>query len=151
MASTAAGATVRPLETADWDAWKPLWDGYLRFYREQLDDSVTEVTFRRLCEPSDGLQGLLALDTDGSAVGLAHIVIHPSTWTDRCYCYLEDLFVARSGRGGSVGAGLIAAVYEAADVAGAARVYWHTQEYNGAARSLYDKVGHRTSFVVYER
>ncbi|HEY6398285.1 MAG TPA: GNAT family N-acetyltransferase [Solirubrobacteraceae bacterium] len=151
MASTAAGTTVRPLGAGDWDGWKPLWDGYLRFYRAQLDDSITEVTFRRLCERSDGLQGFLAVDDGGAALGLAHIVIHPSTWTDRSYCYLEDLFVDRRARGGSAAADLIAAVYEAADAAGAARVYWHTQEYNGAARSLYDQVGHRTSFVVYER
>ena len=34
---------------------------------------------------------------------------------------------------------------------GAERVYWHTQEFNGAARSLYDSVGQLTSMVVYER
>jgi len=33
---------------------------------------------------------------------------------------------------------------------GAGRLYWHTQEYNGRARSLYDQVAHLTSFVVYE-
>jgi hypothetical protein len=32
---------------------------------------------------------------------------------------------------------------------GPASVYWLTQEYNGPARSLYDTVAHRTSFVVY--
>ena len=33
---------------------------------------------------------------------------------------------------------------------GAGRLYWHTQEYNGRARSLYDQVARPTSFVVYE-
>lgn len=32
---------------------------------------------------------------------------------------------------------------------GPASVYWLPQEYNGPARSLYDTVAHRTSFVVY--
>ena len=36
------------------------------------------------------------------------------------------------------------------DERGAERVYWHTQQYNGAARSLYDTVGNLTSFIVYE-
>jgi hypothetical protein len=31
------------------------------------------------------------------------------------------------------------------------RVYWQTQQFNGAARSLYDKVGRLTSMAVYER
>ncbi len=39
---------------------------------------------------------------------------------------------------------------EAGAARGADRVYWHTQQYNGRARSLYDQVGHPTSFVVYE-
>ena len=30
-------------------------------------------------------------------------------------------------------------------------VDFHTQEYNGAARSLYDQVARRTSFIKYAR
>lgn len=143
---------IRPLEADDWDAWKPLWDGYLSFYREpNLAAEITQETFRRLCGRVDGMRGLLSLSDHGEAVGLAHIILHPSTWTTTSYCYLEDLFVAPAARGGDVGRELIEAVYREADSAGADRVYWHTQEFNGAARSLYDKVGHRTSFVVYER
>ncbi|HEU0317849.1 MAG TPA: GNAT family N-acetyltransferase, partial [Solirubrobacteraceae bacterium] len=67
------------------------------------------------------------------------------------YCYLEDLFVARAARGGGAGRALIEAVYAAADARGADRVYWHTQEFNAPARSLYDTVGRRTSFIVYTR
>ena len=40
---------------------------------------------------------------------------------------------------------------QVADAHRAERVYWHTQEYNAPARSLYDQVGRRTSFVMYER
>jgi hypothetical protein len=39
-------------------------------------------------------------------------------------------------------------VFAFADRFGPASVYWLTQEYNGPARSLYDTVAHRTSFVV---
>ena len=38
-----------------------------------------------------------------------------------------------------------------ADRRGSDRVYWHTQQYNAPARSLYDVLGYATSFVVYER
>jgi GNAT superfamily N-acetyltransferase len=142
---------IRPLQTADWEAWKPLWDGYLAFYREAVGDEVTQATFRRLCERTDGMLGLLAVADDGTVLGLAHVVIHPSTWTDTSYCYLEDLFVARTARGGEVGRELIEAVYREADAAGSSRVYWHTQQFNAPARSLYDQVAHLTSFVMYER
>jgi hypothetical protein len=38
-----------------------------------------------------------------------------------------------------------------ADLKDATRTYWHTQEFNGPARSLCDQVAHLTSLVVYQR
>lgn len=142
--------TIRPIRESDYDAWLPLWRGYNDFYRNEPTDEVTRSTFRRLCDGSDGLYGLVA-EADGGLVGLAHLVFHPSTWTTGTYCYLEDLFVSREGRGSGAGRRLIEGAYAEADRRGADHVYWHTQQYNGPARSLYDVVGHATSFVVYER
>ncbi len=143
-------ADVRPLRLGDREAWQPLWDGYLSFYRAELAPEVTDDVFARLAEERDGMFGLLAWDGP-TAIGLAHVVVHPSTWTSGRYAYLEDLFVAPDGRGTGAGLALIESVYVRADEMGAPHVYWHTQEYNGAARSLYDQVAARTSFVVYER
>jgi GNAT superfamily N-acetyltransferase len=142
--------TVRPLEPRDFDAWLPLWDGYNSFYRNEVTAEVTENTFRRLHEGADGFFGLVA-EHDGGLVGLAHAIFHPSTWTTRSYCYLEDLFVARPQRGSGVARALIETLYAEADRRGADSVYWHTQSYNVPARSLYDQVARPTSFVVYER
>ena len=142
--------TVRPIRESDHEAWLPLWHGYNAFYRNEPAEEVTRATFRRLCEGADGFFGLLAEDADGP-VGLAHAVFHPATWTTGTYCYLEDLFVSRGGRGSGAGRLLIEGVYKEADRRSADRVYWHTQQYNGPARSLYDAVAHATSFVVYQR
>jgi GNAT superfamily N-acetyltransferase len=142
--------TVRPLEARDFDAWLPLWDDYNAFYRNEVRGEVTQTTFRRLHEGADGLFGLVA-EGSGGLAGLAHAIFHPSTWTTRSYCYLEDLFVARSCRGSGVARALIEGVYREADRRDADRVYWHTQAYNAPARSLYDTVAQPTSFVVYER
>jgi GNAT superfamily N-acetyltransferase len=142
--------TIRPIQNTDRDAWLPLWLGYNAFYRNDPAEEVTQATFQRLCEGADGFFGLVAED-DGNPVGLAHAIFHPATWTTGTYCYLEDLFVSRGGRGSGAGQLLIEGVYAEADRRGANRVYWHTQQYNSPARSLYDKVGHATSFVVYER
>lgn len=142
--------TVRPIRPEDLDAWLPLWRGYNDFYRNEPTEEVTKVTFERLCDGSNGLVGLVA-EGDNGLVGLAHLVFHPSTWTTGTYCYLEDLFVSREGRGSGAGLALIEGVYAEADRRGADRVYWHTQQYNAPARSLYDAVGHATSFVVYKR
>jgi GNAT superfamily N-acetyltransferase len=143
--------TVRPIRAEDRDAWLPLWHGYNAFYRNDPTEEVTRETFRRVSEGSDGLFGLVAEDDESRLVGLAHLVFHPSTRTTASYCYLEDLFVSREGRGSGAGLALIEGTYAEADRRGADRVYWHTQQYNAPARSLYDIVGHATSFVVYER
>ncbi|WP_027133899.1 GNAT family N-acetyltransferase [Geminicoccus roseus] len=142
--------TVRRLESRDRSAWGELFAGYCRFYRADVPGEVRQASFERLCQ-SDELVGLVAVDGDDRPVGLIHLVFHPSTWSKRGYCYIEDLFVDPAARGGEVARALFAQAYALADERGADRVYWQTQEYNAPARSLYDTVGQRTSFIVYAR
>jgi GNAT superfamily N-acetyltransferase len=141
---------IRSLGPADWDDWRTLWDGYLDFYRVTLSEEITRATFDRLCRDDGPMFGLLALDAGSRGVGMANCVVHAQTWSWQPTCYLEDLFVAPAARGGDVGRDLLVAAKEAAVAHGADRLYWHTQQYNGRARSLYDQVGRPTSFVVYE-
>jgi GNAT superfamily N-acetyltransferase len=142
---------IRRLERSDFEAWVELWRGYLRFYRAELPEDVTATTFERLVSEAGDVVGLVAEGDRGALLGFAHLVFHPSTWSPGLYCYLEDLFVSPAARGTSTARRLFAAVYAEADRRGAAKTYWQTQQYNGAARSLYDQVGHPTSFIVYER
>ena len=143
-------ATIRNLHRDDWDDWRALWGGYLAFYRAQSGDEVSRSTFGRLCAGQDGMFGLIAVDDAGRGIGMANCVVHATTWSPQPTCYLEDLFVAPSARGHDVARALVAAAKEAAAGRGAPRLYWHTQQFNGPARSLYDQVGRLTSFVVYE-
>jgi GNAT superfamily N-acetyltransferase len=140
---------IRALTEADRAGWQPLWEGYLRFYRETLPASVSDTTFDRLCARRDGLFGYVA-EEDGVLVGLAHGVVHGSTWSTAPVCYLSDLYVDPAARGDGAARALIDAVVAEARTLGAAEVYWHTQEFNGRARSLYDQVGELRSWVVYE-
>jgi GNAT superfamily N-acetyltransferase len=142
---------IRAVTREDRDGWMDLWDGYLRFYRVEIGEQITSLTFTRMCERKDGMFGLVAADEDGEVVGFANCLVHPSTWSIAGYCYLEDLFVAPHARGGEVAKGLIDATAAAARERGVERMYWNTQQFNGPARSLYDTVGTLTSMVVYER
>jgi GNAT superfamily N-acetyltransferase len=150
MASPSSQVNVRPLRQEDLRPWRALWAAYLSFYRAEVPDEVTDLTFTRLCNREDGMLGLVAVDPDDQPVGLAHLVFHPATWSASSYCYLEDLYVDRSQRGGRVAEAIFGAVYAEARERSAQRVYWHTQQFNAPARSLYDTVGRLTSFVVYE-
>jgi GNAT superfamily N-acetyltransferase len=141
---------IRPLEARDRAEWNALWSGYLRFYRQHLPDEITAGTFARLIDARAPLKGLVA-ERDARLVGLVHFQFHPTSWSLRDSCYLEDLYVDPGARGGGIGRALIRAVYEAADRAQAATVYWLTQEFNAEGRALYDTLARRTSFIRYER
>jgi GNAT superfamily N-acetyltransferase len=142
--------TIRKLEEGDWEQWQPLWAGYLAFYRSEVSEETTRATFERLAAATDGMFGLLATSERDEGIGLAQCIVHPTTWSRRPYCYLEDLFVAPSARGSGLGRALLEEAKRASVDRGAGRLYWHTQAYNGRARSLYDQVGRTTSFIVYE-
>lgn len=149
MAEASSTVTVRALKSEDLEQWLALWDGYLSFYRERLTPQMTRHSFERLSGGDPQMHGLVAV-VDGRLGGLAHLVIHPKTWSAAPDCYLEDLFVAAAHRGGATSKALIDATYARAREQGCDRVYWRTQQFNGRARSFYDQVGQLTSSVIYE-
>jgi GNAT superfamily N-acetyltransferase len=145
---------IRPLSGVDFAAWRPLWQGYLAFYKTVVGDDVTRTSFARLTGDHPAMGGFLAWQggkDNGKAVGMVNWIMHPSTWTDGDYCYLQDLFVSPDLRGGGVGKQLIDAVYTAARERGCSRVYWLTHESNTDAMKLYDKVAARSGFVQYRK
>lgn len=142
---------IRPLEPGDEPVWRLLWRDYLAFYATELPEAVYAASFARLTDPGvRDYAGLLAT-REGAPVGLAHYIFHRHGWHVADVCYLQDLYVAPDARGANVGRRLIEAVYVEADAAGAADVYWLTQEFNVTARHLYDRIGRVTPFVKYVR
>ena len=147
-----ARITIRPPRPDDRPEWERLFRGYVAFYKVSLSEEVIEATWQRLLVGEAGFHLCrLAVDENDRAVGLAHILFHPSTWTKTVYCYLEDLFVDPSVRAGGVGKALIEEMYREADARGASRTYWVTQEFNYRARGLYDQVASKAPFVQYRR
>ena len=123
--------------------------GLSRFYRADVAPQVTERTFERLGQ-DEQVYGLVAEDAEGRLLGLMNLVFHPSTWSAVGYCYIEDLYVSPQARPQGVGK----AVRTGVSAGGGTRQrsgLWMTQEYNAPARSLYDKIGRRSSFIVYTR
>jgi len=143
---------VRPIERTDYAAWRPLWDGYNRFYGRHgptaLPEPITEATWERFFSSEEPVYALVA-EEDGRVTGLAHYLFHRSTTRLTDVCYLQDLFTAHEARGRGIGRKLIHAVYDAAKAAGSTRVYWQTQVTNAPGRALYDKVAEHNGFIVY--
>lgn len=139
---------IRPLAEADRAAWEPLWAAYLAFYKASVPASTVELTWSRFHDAAEPMHALGAFDAD-ALVGIVHYLFHRTTWTPANTCYLQDLFTAPASRGKGAGRALIEAVYERAREAGAARVYWLTQDGNATARALYDKLADHPGLTVY--
>jgi GNAT superfamily N-acetyltransferase len=143
---------VRRLEMRDSEAWGRLFHAYIAFYQAAVPQPVIDLLWQRLMAGGEGAHaGLVAVDDDDTPLGLAHILLHRSTWSPTWYCYLEDLFVDAAHRGRGIGRALIEAVYREADARQCTRTYWVTGEDNAAARALYDRIGCKTAFVQYRR
>ena len=141
---------IRPITAADHAAWLPLWQGYQRFYQAEIPAETSALTWQRFLDPAEPMHAALAWRGD-EAVGLVHFIYHRSCWTPGDYCYLQDLFVAESIRGGGIGRALIEHVYAEAGKAGASRVHWLTQETNYQGRMLYDRIADRSGFIQYRK
>ena len=139
---------IRPISAADHEQWLPLWQGYQAFYQASIAAETSEITWQRFLDPAEPMHAALAW-RNGAAIGLVHWIFHRSCWTVGDYCYLQDLYVAKSIRGGGVGRALIEHVYAAAQAAGASRVHWLTQEDNAQARLLYDRIASHSVFTQY--
>jgi ribosomal protein S18 acetylase RimI-like enzyme len=143
--------TIRRQELNDKSQWEPLWRDYIKFYESELSEEVTALLWQRIHDSQHPINCFVAEDSSATElIGFVHDIPHPSTWNAKLYCYLEDLFVAPSLRGGGLGAALISAVCEGAGNQNWSDVYWHTKQNNDRARGLYDKItGGADGFICY--
>ena len=142
---------IRPLSADDFEVWQNLWREYLAFYETSVEEQVYDMTFARLLSDTHPNQNAFIAVLDGVAVGLVHYIYHPHNWKIEDVTYLQDLYTSPNMRGKGVGRALIEAVYKAADANGTPTVYWLTQDFNAAARQLYDRIATLTPFVKYSR
>ena len=142
--------TIRAATEADFEVWLPLWRGYQTFYKTDIPQSTTAVTWQRLLDPAEPMHVALAV-AGGAVVGLVHYIEHRSCWTTGNYMYLQDLFVDPAVRGRGLGRALIDHVYAEAAARGCARVWWLTHESNTDAMVLYDRVADKSGFVQYRK
>lgn len=140
---------IRSVTASDRQLWEPLWKGYLDFYDKSISKETTELTWKRVSETGE-IHGFLAMSQMGEALGLVHYFFHPSTSSTGGNCYLQDLFVLASHRKQGLGRKLIEAVVKHAEEKQVVAVYWQTEEFNGTARRLYERIGKRSPFIRYQ-
>ena len=52
--------TIKALELKDADEWLVLWAGYLEFYKTELSEEQTKLTWQRLNDADVDMHGLVA-------------------------------------------------------------------------------------------
>lgn len=129
--------------------WRPLFDGYNIFYGRTPSDEVSRTVWQWLLDPGHELEGVLAVDS-GTPFGLAHFRRMPSPGRGCDVGWLDDLFVADEGRNRGAGRALVEHVRAVAAARDWPVVRWTTADDNYRARTLYDSLGHKTLWNVYE-
>ena len=76
---------------------------------------------------------------------------HADFWKLTPICYLQDLFTVAEARGKGAARSLMQAVFDDATEMGIPDVYWQTADTNYTGRMLYDRIGVKTPYIVYQR
>ena len=141
---------IRMANEADFPQWLILWKGYQVFYKTDITDTTTTVTWSRFHDLAEPMNCAVA-EVEGRLIGMVHYIQHRSCWSTGDYVYLQDLFVEPNIRGKGVGRALIQHVYARATEAGASRVWWLTHESNSDAMQLYDRIADKSGFIQYRK
>jgi GNAT superfamily N-acetyltransferase len=96
------------------------------------------------------VDGLIALNNEGTAVGLAHYRPFSRPLSASVGGFIDDLFVSSSARGNEIGKKLIEAVAQIGKDKNWSVIRWITAENNYRARNTYDKLAAKTQWLTYD-
>ncbi len=150
MATTASRlriVAIEPKHRADWEA---LYAGYAAFYQVEQTAAMRATVWGWIHDPAHEVEGLVAVDESGRAIGLAHFRPFARPLAAKTGGFLDDLFVAPEARGSGAAQALIDAIAEIGRGRGWSVVRWITAEDNYRARAVYDRVATKTKWLTYE-
>lgn len=142
--------SVRPLIESDYASWSALYSAYAEFYQVSQTQNMRDEIWSWLQDKNHEVNGLIAVNDEGVAVGLAHYRSFARPLSASVGGFLDDLFVTPSARGNEVGKKLIEAVSNVGKEKNWSVIRWITAENNYRARSTYDKLANQTQWVTYD-
>jgi len=140
--------TIKTPDESNRQAWESLYRGYAKYYDTLMTDSTLETVWSWI--QSGRLQGRIAVDEGGQAVGLMHFRAMPSPLRGLEVGFLDDLFVNPAHRGSGVVTAMLSVLKEEASAQGWPLVRWITRENNYRARTVYERVAQQTNWVTYQ-
>lgn len=146
---------VRPVRANEFDPWARLFQGYADFYHRPTSDEHQRTIWRWIHDDGS-VEALVAVPIDetgnesGEPQGLAHLRQWVRPLRGAVCGYLDDLFVEPASRGSGVVDALFAEINRIALERDWAIVRWTTADDNYRARSVYDQVATRTTWITYD-
>jgi hypothetical protein len=146
---------VRTVRANEFDAWAHLFQGFADFYRWPTSDEHQRTIWRWIHDEQT-VEALVAVPVDDAGnetdepQGLAHLRPWVRPLRGVVCGYLDDLFVEPTARGSGAVDALFAEINRIALERDWAIVRWTTQDDNYRARSVYDKVATRTTWITYD-
>lgn len=144
-----APTNIRPVELNDFKQWLSLYWEYARFYKIDLTDNAVNTTWSWLMEPAHVCCGLVA-EKNNSLVGLPHFRGTPSPLRGQIIGFIDDLFILPNARSDGTAVSFIVEVQAAANLKEWGVIRWVSRDDNYRARGLYDKLAHKTDWILYE-
>lgn len=141
---------VEPPTPADFDRWRLLYRGYADFYEFPQSDEQAKTVWSWIHDPNHEVQALVIRDQHGTPIGLAHYRPFARPLRASVGCFLDDLFVDPAHRGSGAVDALLTQLRRIASAQGWDTVRWITADNNYRARSKYDQVGTRTTWITYD-
>ncbi|MEM7403861.1 MAG: GNAT family N-acetyltransferase [Pseudomonadota bacterium] len=140
---------IRPVAAPDRARWEALFQAYAEFYKTSVPEGGFDAVWGWIHDPGNDFWCDVAEDADGQVIGMTQYQLMHRSLGGTMVCYLSDLYVEPSIRGGGVGRALIDHVLAFARARGLPGVRWLTQDFNYAGRRLYDTYAPKTDFILY--
>ncbi|WP_372623234.1 GNAT family N-acetyltransferase [Falsiroseomonas sp.] len=131
--------------------WERLYAGYATFYKVSQTAEMRDTVWNWLMDTDHEVNGLVAENQDGRAIGLAHYRPFARPLSASIGGFLDDLFVAPEARGGRVADALIEAVAAEGRRRGWSVIRWITADDNYRGRGVYDRLATRTMWITYDK
>lgn len=130
--------------------WERLYQQYANFYGVEQTPQMRARVWSWINDPAHEVEGLVAVDADGRAIGLAHFRPFARPLAAATGGFLDDLFVAPEARGSGAAQALLDALADIGRARGWSLIRWITADDNYRARAAYDRVSDRTKWLTYE-
>lgn len=143
--------TIRDVAENDFFAWLPLFDAYSSSRGRRLDDTKALIVWSWIQEARNGLRAALAVDDEGTPVGLVHYHPEPRTFDATIGVVVDDLFVAEEHRRNGVAHRLLDLVRGRAAELHATRLTWTNDPGDADGLALSDDVARRSPAITFEQ